>query len=130
MSEKHDSQGAPRSLDDADITTDNTPSTRRSALAVVGAAIAAAVFGAVTTAPSEAEACRRRTGITDSDGGRYADGVGRGHTGLTDSDSGDEARCGRGGGGGGRTVYRRRRSCTDSDGGRFADGVGRGRHCY
>lgn len=105
---------------------------RRSALASIGALIGAAI-GVVTLAPEDAEACRRRTGRTDSDGGRFADGVGRGHTGLTDSDSGDEANCGRGGGGGGGGGYYRRpryrARCTDSDGGRYADGVGRGRRC-
>ncbi|MBL8603318.1 MAG: hypothetical protein JNK72_15445 [Myxococcales bacterium] len=121
MAEQDQSAKAPRSLDDADITTESTPSTRRSALAVVGAAIATAVFGAVVATPSEAEACRRRTGVTDRD---PSDGVGRGHTGLTDSDSGDEARCGRG------STRRVRRSCTDSDGGRYADRPGRGRRCY
>ncbi len=119
-------------LDPSDIT-EVAAVPRRSALASIGALIGAAI-GVVTLRTEDAEACRRRTGRTDSDGGRFADGVGRGHTGLTDSDSGDESNCGRGGGGGGR--YRappppryRRRGCTDSDGGRYADGVGRGRRC-
>jgi len=119
-------------LDPSDIT-EVAAVPRRSALASIGALIGAAI-GIVTLAPDDAEACRRRTGRTDSDGGRMADGVGRGHTGLTDSDSGDESNCGRGGGGGGggRVRYRapvRRARCTDSDGGRYADGVGRGRRC-
>ncbi len=112
-----------KSLDAGDIE-DVATTSRRSALAAVGATVAA-VTGAVLLSPSEAEACRRRTGRTDSD---PQDGYGRGRTGLTDSDSGDESQCGRGGGGY-RVVRPRRRSCTDSDGGRFADGVGRGRHC-
>lgn len=114
-------------LDPSDIT-EVAAVPRRSALASIGALIGAAI-GVVTLAPEDAEACRRRTGRTDSD---PSDGVGRGHTGLTDSDSGDESNCGRGGGGGGgRVRYRapRRARCTDSDGGRNADGVNRGRHC-
>lgn len=111
-----------KSLDPNDIEEVELPS-RRSALATVGSLIATAVFGAAVSAPSEAEACRRRTGITDRD---PSDGVGRGRTGLTDSDSGDEAQCGRGGGGRMRPPRRR---CTDSDTGRRMDGVGRGRHC-
>lgn len=117
------------SLDPSEISEVPTVP-RRSALASIGALIGAAI-GVVTLAPEDAEACRRRTGRTDSDGGRFADGVGRGHTGLTDSDSGDEANCGRGGGGGRfrPPPPRYRRGCTDSDGGRYADGVGRGRRC-
>lgn len=126
MADQDPPKKQPLTLDPADIT--EVPAVpRRSALASIGALIGAAV-GVVTLKPEDSEACRRRTGRTDSDGGRYADGVGRGHTGLTDSDSGDEANCGRGGGGGGYRRPRRAR-CTDSDGGRWADGVGRGRHC-
>lgn len=117
MSEKKNS----KSLDPNDIEEVELPS-RRSALATVGSLIATAVFGAAISAPSEAEACRRRTGITDRD---PSDGVGRGRTGLTDRDSGDEAQCGRGA----ARVRPSRRRCTDSDTGRRMDGVGRGRHC-
>lgn len=126
MANNDPSAKKPITLDADDIT--EVPSVhRRSALASIGALIGAAI-GIVVLKPEDAEACRRRTGRTDSDGGRYADGVGRGHTGLTDSDSGDESNCGRGGGGRGRPI-RRGRGCTDSDGGRYADGVGRGRRC-
>ena len=108
------------SLDPADIT--EVPSVhRRSALASIGALIGAAI-GVVVLKPEDAEACRRRTGRTDSDGGRYADGAGRGHTGLTDSDSGDESNCGRG-----RRGSSRRSGTTDSDSGPNADGAGQGR---
>ena len=100
----------PATLDDSDIEDVSTP-TRRSALASVGAVIASAVFGAAVLTPKESEACRRRTGRTDSD---PSDGVGRGHTGVTDSDSGDEANCGRGRRG-------RRRTCTDQDSGQGSD---------
>lgn len=125
MTNKNDPTVASQSLNPEDIEEVPTTS-RRSALAAVGGMVAAAVTGAVVLTPSEAEACRRRTGRTDSD---PQDGVGRGRTGLTDSDSGDESQCGRGGRGY-RVIRTRRRGCTDSDGGRFADGVGRGRHCY
>lgn len=114
------SRPAPPTLTDEDIVATERPS-RRSAIAAIGASVAA-VFGATLLRTEDAEACRRRTGRTDSD---PSDGVGRGHTGLTDSDSGDEAGCGRG-----RRVFRRRRSgCTDSDAGPGADGVGYGRFC-
>ncbi|UJR84843.1 hypothetical protein [Sandaracinus amylolyticus] len=73
---------------------------------------------------------RYRTGVTDSDGGAYADpaGYGRGtrrqaYTGLTDSDGGayaDPAGYGRG-------VYGRTSGITDSDGGPYADPAGNGR---
>lgn len=119
------SKSALPTLTDDDIVEVERPN-RRSALAAIGASVAA-VFGATVLAPSEAEACRRRTGRTDSD---PSDGVGRGHTGLTDSDSGDEAQCGRGNRYVAPRVRSRRRSgCTDSDSGPGADGVGQGRFC-
>lgn len=110
---------APMTLSDDDIVEVSRPS-RRSAITRVGAFVAAAVFGATALTPGEAEACRRRTGRTDSD---PSDGVNRGRTGLTDQDSGDEAQCGRG------SRSRSRRRCTDSDSGPGADGVNHGRHC-
>ncbi|MBK6533646.1 MAG: hypothetical protein IPF99_29885 [Deltaproteobacteria bacterium] len=142
MANNDPSEKKPITLDPSDITEVPTVH-RRSALASIGALIGAAI-GVVVLKPEDAEACRRRTGRTDSDGGRYADGVGRGHTGLTDSDSGDESNCGRGGGGRGGAPWPRRRTphcpapwrgradgshCTDSDSGRYADGAGRGRRC-
>ena len=115
MANNDPSEKNPITLDPDDIT--EVPSVhRRSALASIGALIGAAI-GIVVLKPEDAEACRRNTGRTDSDGGNNADGVSRGHTGLTDSDSGDESNCGRGGGGGGgRVRYRapRRARCTDS----------------
>ena len=63
-------------LDPSDVT-EVAAVPRRSALASIGALIGAAI-GVITLAPDDAEACRRRTGRTDSDGGRFADGVGRG----------------------------------------------------
>ncbi len=115
------SKPAPPTLTDEDIVEVERP-TRRSALAAIGASVAA-VFGATVLKTEEAEACRRRTGRTDSD---PSDGVGRGRTGLTDADSGDEASCGRG-----RRVYRRvrRAGCTDSDRGPGQDRPGYGRFC-
>lgn len=150
MANNDPSEKKPITLDPSDITEVPTVH-RRSALASIGALIGAAI-GVVLLKPEDAEACRRRTGRTDSDGGRYADGAGRGHTGLTDSDSGDESNCGRGGGGRRRGRVRRntgvtdsdsgpgadgvgrgrgtvRRNCTDSDSGSYADGAGRGRNC-
>lgn len=117
-------KSAPPTLSDDDIVEVERPN-RRSALAAIGASIAA-VFGATVLMPGEAEACRRRTGRTDSD---PSDGVGRGHTRLTDADSGDEAGCGRGR----RYVppprFRRRSGCTDSDRGPGQDRPGMGRFC-
>lgn len=113
------SKPAPPTLTDDDIVEVERPN-RRSALAAIGASVAA-VFGATVLKPEEAEACRRRTGRTDSD---PSDGVGRGRTGLTDSDSGDEAACGRG-----RGVVVAPSGCTDRDSGPGADGAGRGRFC-
>ena len=126
MDHNDPSEKKPITLDPDDIT--EVPSVhRRSAIASIGALIGAAI-GVIVLKPEDAEACRRRTGRTDSDGGSNADGVSRGHTGLTDADSGDESNCGRGGGR--RPVNRvRARGCTDSDSGRYADGVGRGRRC-
>ncbi len=54
-----------RELNDEDIQ-EVTSVDRRGALAAVGATIAA-VFGATVLLPGEAEACRRRTGVTDRD---------------------------------------------------------------
>lgn len=118
-------KSAPPTLSDDDIVEVERPN-RRSALTAIGASVAA-VFGATVLMPGEAEACRRRTGRTDSD---PSDGVGRGHTGLSDADAGDEAGCGRGRGRyvAPRIQYRRR-GCTDSDSGPGADSPGRGRFC-
>jgi len=100
------------SLSDDEIV--EAPETnRRGAMRFLGIAALGAAVAAFFGGTPEAEAQR----CTDSDGGRFADGVGRGR------------RC--------RPVYRRpvyrrpvyRRSCTDSDGGRFADPGGRGRRC-
>lgn len=113
------SKPVPPTLTDEDIVSSERPD-RRSAMAAIGASVAA-VFGATLLRPDDAQACRRRTGVTDQDPG---DGVGRGHTGLTDADSGDEARCGRG-----ARRTRSRSGCTDSDSGPGQDGVGYGRFC-
>ncbi len=118
------SKSALPTLTDDDIVEVERPN-RRSALAAIGASVAA-VFGATVLAPSEAEACRRRTGRTDSD---PSDGVGRGHTGINDADSGDEAGCGRGSRYVAPRVRTRRSGCTDSDRGPGQDGVGQGRFC-
>jgi hypothetical protein len=110
-----------KSLEMSDIEEIDAPS-RRSALSTVGALIATAVFGAAVSAPSESEACPRRTGRTDSD---PSDGVNRGRTGITDSDTGrraDSPQCG-------RRSAPAARGCTDSDTGSGADTPGHGRHC-
>lgn len=89
-------------------------------------AVVAPRGGVVVQAPQG----RYRTGVTDSDGGAYADpaGYGRGqrvqgHTGVTDSDGGPYADPA----GSGRGVYGRTSGVTDSDGGPYADPVGNGR---
>ncbi|AKF11701.1 hypothetical protein [Sandaracinus amylolyticus] len=144
-------------LDDADIVSERSgseepaPVTRRSMLGVIGVlaggAAAAVLPGCVVrrrpvvyaqapaappgaTVVVQAPQGRYRTGVTDSDGGAYADpaGYGRGqqrqaYTGLTDSDGGayaDPAGYGRG-------VYGRTSGITDSDGGPYADPAGNGR---
>ncbi len=117
MDDKTAPDAARWTLDPEDIK-DEPRGDRRAALTAIGAAFLGAL-GAVVV-PSEAMACRRRTGITDRD---PSDGVGHGHTGLNDSDPGDEGGCGRRGGG---TASR---GCTDSDAGPGADGAGQGRHC-
>jgi hypothetical protein len=83
--------------------------------------------GQVVVAPAQGRYC---SGVTDSDGGPYADpaNCGRGvrraaYTGVTDSDGGayaDQAGYGRG-------VYGRSTGLTDSDGGPYADPAGNGR---
>jgi|LNFM01.1.fsa_nt_gb hypothetical protein len=109
----------PLTLDEDDVTeVENT--SRRSAIARVGAIVASAIFGAAVLTPSEAEACNRVTGRTNSD---PSDGVNRGRNGITDADPGDGAQCGRG------RARRGRRSCTDSDSGAGGDRPGRGRNC-
>lgn len=97
---------------------------RRGALGAAAAALAAGV--GLRSGTTEAQGC------TDSDAGRFADGVGRGrrcrdfHHRCTDSDAG---RFADGVGHGRRCRGPRHHPCTDSDVGRFADGVGRGRRC-
>jgi hypothetical protein len=101
------------SLTDADIKSGRAIGRRAFLLGTLGGTTALA-------------ACVPATGITDADGGAYADPVGAGrggrtgYTGVTDSDGGryaDPVNAGRG------------RSCTDSDVGGYADPVGRGRRC-
>jgi hypothetical protein len=116
----------PLSLSDDDVT-DVERTTRRGALAKVGALFAGAVFGAAALSTKTAEACDRVTGRTDSDSGASGDSPNHGRTNVTDSDPQDGASCGRGSRARGRTS--RPRSCTDSDSGPRADGAGRGRRC-
>lgn len=147
-----DKRGTPpkKTLTDEDIVTskpideDDADPSRRKVLGTLLAtgALAAVAPGCVVrrgavvyTQPVGAAvvavpAGRYRTGVTDNDGGPYADpaGYGRGvrrtaYTGITDSDGGpyaDPAGYGRG-------VYGRTTGITDSDGGPYADPVGNGR---
>lgn len=158
MSEKKpDPQLDKKTLDDSDIVSerrDEDPqaqaSSRRSVLGVIGVlaggAAASVLQGCVVrrrpvvyaqapapapgTVVVQAPQGRYRTGVTDSDGGAYADpaGYGRGvraqgYTGLTDSDGGPYADPA----GSGRGVYGRTTGITDSDGGPYADPAGNGR---
>jgi hypothetical protein len=120
------------------IGTEQTPVGRRSAMKVLGAAVlgagatgvAASLTGCIVrTAPQP----QYTSGLTDSDGGQYADpgGNGRGQargmqTGLTDSDGGSYAdAAGYGRGRHGQQGYSSGQ--TDSDGGAYADPAGNGR---
>jgi hypothetical protein len=137
-----------KTLDDAEIVSERegeTEMSRRSVLGAIGViaggAAAAALPGCVVRRVGYVQPVRGgvvvaggggryATGITDSDGGPYADpaGYGRGQrrsacAGITDSDGGayaDPAGCGRG-------VYGRTSGITDSDGGPYADPAGNGR---
>lgn len=88
--------------------------------AIASVAGAAIVRGRTDADPVD-PAGNGRTGITDNDGGSYADQAGRGtgYTGLTDADSG--ACADQGGHGRGNTGF------TDADSGSCGDPGGRGR---
>jgi hypothetical protein len=94
-----------------------------------GVVYAAQPQGAVYVQQPQAQV-RYSTGVTDSDGGPYADPAGQGrgqrrqaYTGITDSDGGAYADPG----GYGRGVYGRASGLTDSDSGAYADPAGNGR---
>jgi hypothetical protein len=130
-----------KTLTDADIVSERPDAEdkavgRRSVLGVLGSLAAG---GAATTVLAgcwprvrygAAAGGGYRSGITDSDGGPYADPAGNGrgsrrsgYTGVTDSDGGpyaDPAGSGRG-----RVGYTT--GVTDSDGGPYADPAGNGR---
>jgi hypothetical protein len=96
-----DIAGKPRTLTDADISSERRVS-RRSLLSALGLGLglaAAAVVGG-----SGKTAAQAPRGCTDNDGGRFADPPERGR------------RC-------------QATGCTDSDDGRFADAPERGRQC-
>ncbi len=138
-----------KSLHESDITSDKVEVvSRRSMLGVIagtGALATAlqgcfrparyAVVGPQPVVMQQPQAVmvqpgRVQTGVTDSDGGPYADpgGYGRGsqrnaYTGLTDSDGGAYADAS----GQGRGVYGRSSGLTDSDSGPNADPGGNGR---
>lgn len=134
-----------KTLEDHDIVSERPEEkdlSRRKVLGalVAGGAAAAVLPGCVVRRPGVvytqqpgvvvAAPGRYRTGVTDSDGGPYADPAGHGrgaqrqaYTGMTDSDGGayaDPAGYGRG-------VYGRTSGITDSDGGPYADPAGNGR---
>lgn len=130
-----------KSLDPNDIQTEHNKGeevSRRSVLGILGNL---AVGG---TAATVLEGCYRRTraayntsgggytGVTDSDGGPYADPAGNGRgtaraygTGITDSDGGPYADAVGNGRGRGRAYGGT--GITDSDSGAYADPAGNGR---
>lgn len=148
MSDPNQKNGK-KTLEDKDIVSERPDEVELSRRKVLGTLIAggaaAAVLpgcvvrraGVVYTQPVAqggvvvaAPAGRYRTGVTDSDGGPYADpaGYGRGqrrsgYTGITDSDGGAYADPS----GYGRGVYGRTTGLTDSDSGPYADPAGNGR---
>jgi hypothetical protein len=133
-----------KSLDPNEIQTDRKEGevTRRSVLGILGSIAAGGAAAAVIpgcfrvrragayNAGYAAGSGGYSTGVTDSDGGPYADPAGNGrgsrrtaYTGITDSDGGpyaDPAGSGRG-----RAGYTT--GITDSDGGPYADPAGNGR---
>lgn len=135
-----------KTLNSDDIVTEaKSPLSRRAMLGAIGGAAALAIPGCVPRrarvvvgAPPPPQGTvvvttgggRVQTGVTDSDGGPYADpaGYGRGavrgaYTGVTDSDGGPYADPA----GQGRGVYGQTSGVTDSDGGPYADPAGNGR---
>lgn len=155
MSDKpKSSPSTPASLSDAEIKTASSDAGRRTVLGLLGAtavgAASKALTGCVVTSPqpqvvtqpqvvgqpvvvqTSGGMVRQNTGLTDSDGGQWADPVGNGRgglrgvqTGLTDGDVGqisDPVGSGRGhfGRGGASGV-------TDGDTGSWSDPVGNGR---
>lgn len=103
---------------------------RRSFLGrVIGGATLTGAAGALTGCGTTGA----YTGITDRDGGFYADAAGHGRgvvrTGITDSDEGrNRDAVGAGRGGAGRNTYGRQRTgVTDADTGNAADAPGYGR---
>ena len=127
-----------RTLTDDDIASGRADApedeSRRSVLTKIagalGAGAAAAVIPACHHRAYYYTGARHPTGITDSDGGPYADqaGYGRGTargmvTGITDSDAGPYADPA----GQGRGRYGYASGITDSDAGPYADPPGQGR---
>jgi hypothetical protein len=136
--QKFDGEPKKQSLTDEDIVSERAeasedPSRRSMLLKVAQAAGAIAIIGVTPGCHRIHRGYGYATGITDSDGGPYADPVnhGRGQrramvTGITDSDGGpyaDPAGQGRG-----RQGYVS--GVTDSDGGPYADPAGNGRGTY
>lgn len=123
-----------KTLREDDIVTEDGAS-RREALGKLAGLAAASAIAAVTPGCyrryyGPGYGARHATGITDSDGGPYADpaGYGRGGargmvTGVTDSDAGPYADPP----GQGRGRYGYASGITDSDSGAYADPAGNGR---
>lgn len=125
-----------RTLTADQIESDKTVLGRRTALKALGATVlgvsATSVAGCIVV-PARTGGTAYQTGVTDSDGGQYADPAGNGrggarnvYTGLTDSDGGSYAdQAGYGRGRHGQQGYSS--GMTDSDGGAYADPAGNGR---
>lgn len=135
MADQHD-HDEKKSLRDDEIVSERADApeddSRRSVLATLAVAGTAATLipGCFRRYYGPAGAARHATGITDSDGGPYADpaGYGRGTargmvTGVTDSDAGPYADPP----GQGRGRYGYSSGITDSDSGPYADPAGNGR---
>lgn len=133
---KFDGGPEKKSLTDEDIVSDRSDDagdpSRRSMLVKLGqAAGAVAIVGLMPGCHRIHRGYGYATGITDSDGGAYADPVGQGRgragyvSGVTDSDGGAYADPA----GNGRGTYRATSysGLTDSDGGPYADPAGQGR---
>jgi hypothetical protein len=159
-----DDEKKKKSLDPEDIQTDRKEEdvSRRSVLGILGSLAAGGAAAAVVPGCFRVRARGAGgyvTGVTDSDGGPYADPAGNGrgvrrtaYTGITDSDGGpyaDPAGSGRGrrgyvtgitdrdagpyadpAGNGRGTVRHGYTGITDSDGGPYADPAGHGRGRY
>lgn len=138
MSKKPEDSEKRLTLTDDQIASNETTVGRRSAIKALGAAVlgasATSLTGCIVTTPARPVAYQ--SGITDGDGGRYADpaGAGRGPrravaTGITDADSaaGGQMQDAGGYGRGHHGQAGWQSGLTDSDTGSYADPAGNGR---